>query len=59
MHEVWEHGPKGWVESVQDAEQQIEKALRRLTVEGVLQTSTLQSRGSQPVQMKITVHDIE
>jgi len=58
-HEVWSHGPKEWVESTQDAEQNIEKALRNLTKEGVFKTSTTKSRGGKPLEMKVTVEDIE
>jgi DNA-binding PadR family transcriptional regulator len=58
-HEVWAHGPKEWVQSVSDAEQQIEKALRTLSVEGIFKTSTMKSRGGKPVEMRVTVEDIE
>jgi hypothetical protein len=58
-HAVWAHGPDEWVESVQDAEQQVENTLRTLTVEGVFKTSTVRSRNGNPVEMKVTVEDIE
>jgi DNA-binding PadR family transcriptional regulator len=58
-HEVWAHGPNEWVQSVSDAEQQIEKALRTLSVEGIFKTSTMKSRGGKPVEMRVTVEDIE
>ncbi len=57
-HGVWAHGPDEWVTSVQEAEQQVEKALRRLTREGIFNTSTTKSRAGKPVEMKVTVEEI-
>jgi len=58
-HAVWAHGPDEWVTSTQDAEQQVEKALRTLTQEGIFRTSTTKSRAGKPVEMKVTVEEIE
>jgi hypothetical protein len=58
-HEVWMHGPDDWIQSTQQAEQKIEEALRTLTKEGVFKTSTTKSRGSQPLEMKVTIEDID
>jgi DNA-binding PadR family transcriptional regulator len=58
-HGVWSHGPEEWVKSTQDAEQNIEKALRTLTKEGIFKTSTTKSQAGQPVEMRVTVEDIE
>ena len=57
-HEVWYHGPDEWVESVNDAEQEVEKAIRTLTMEGVFDTSTLKSRGGEPLEMKVSVKEV-
>jgi ABC-type dipeptide/oligopeptide/nickel transport system ATPase component len=57
-HEVWAYGPDEWIESVTDAEEHIEKALRNLTVEGVFKTSIIESRGDQPVKMDVQVDEI-
>ena len=54
-HEVWQHGPDEWIQNTQDAETEIEKAIRRLTVEGIFQTSTTKSRAGQPLEMKVHV----
>jgi DNA-binding PadR family transcriptional regulator len=58
-HAVWGHGPDEWVTSTQDAEQQIEKALRTLTKEGIFKTSTTKSQAGHPVEMKVSVEDID
>jgi hypothetical protein len=58
-HAVWNHGPDEWVETTQEAEQKIEKTLRRLTEEGVFKTSTTKNKGGQPVEMRVTIEDIE
>jgi DNA-binding PadR family transcriptional regulator len=58
-HPVWSHGPEDWVDSTQAAERNIEKALRNLTKEGVFRTSTTKSRGGKPLEMRVTVEDIE
>ena len=57
-HEVWQTGPDEWIESPSEAEQEIEKAIRKLTVEGVFKTSTVKSRGGQPLEMKVSVRDV-
>lgn len=58
-HIVWSHGPDEWVEMPADAEQNIEKALRTLTMEGIFQTNTTMSRGGQPVEMRVDVKEID
>jgi DNA-binding PadR family transcriptional regulator len=58
-HPVWSHGPDEWVETTQEAEQYIEKALRTLTKEGLFKTSTTKSRGGKPVEMKVTIEEYE
>ena len=58
-HPAWSHGPDEWVETTQDAEQNIEKALRTLTKEGIFKTSTTKSRGGKPLEMRVTVEDID
>ena len=57
-HAVWTAGPDEWIETPNDAEQEIEQAIRRLTVDGVFQTSTTKSRGGEPLEMKVTVKDV-
>lgn len=54
-HDVWLHGPTDWVETSQDAERQIEKAMRTLTEEGIFKTSTIRKKGNQPLSMKVSV----
>ena len=58
-NEVWQYGPDGWVETVADAEQQIEKALRTLSTENIFKTSVMKSRAGTPIEMKVAVEDIE
>jgi uncharacterized ubiquitin-like protein YukD len=58
-HLAWSHGPDEWVKTVQDAEQNVESALRNLTKEGVFKTSTVKSSGGVPVEMKVTIEDID
>jgi len=58
-HEVWQYGPDGWVETVSDAEQQIEKALRTLSTENIFKTSVMKSRAGTPIEMKVSVEDVE
>lgn len=57
-HEVWASGPDEWVETPNDAEKEIDKAMRRLVKEGVMKTSTTKSRGGQPLAMRVTVKDV-
>lgn len=57
-HEVWTHGPDEWVTTTQEAEQNVEKALRNLTVEGIFQTNITKSRGGQPLEMRVNVKEI-
>lgn len=58
-HEVWAQGPKGWVESKQDASSAIEQVLRRFTQEGVMKMSTVEHSGGEPVSMRVTIEDVE
>ena len=58
-HEAWSYGPDDWVTTSQEAEQNVEKALRNLTRSGIFKTSTVKSRGGQALEMKVTVEDIE
>jgi hypothetical protein len=57
-HEVWQSGPDGWVESPQDAEKEVDKAMRRLAKDGVFRTSTTKSRAGEPLVMEVTVKDV-
>ena len=57
-HPVWSSGPEEWAETPSKVEQEIEKAIRNLTVEGVFQTSTTKSRGGEPLEMKVSVRDV-
>jgi len=57
-HEVWKRGPDGWVETPNNAEEKIDKAMRRLVKEGVMKTSTTKSRGGQPLAMRVTVKNV-
>ena len=57
-HPVWSNGPEEWAETPSKVEQEIEKAIRNLTVEGVFQTSTTKSRGGEPLEMKVSVRDV-
>lgn len=57
-HAVWAHGPDEWVTSTQEAETQVEKALRTLTQEGIFRTSTTKSRAGKPVEMKVSIEEI-
>jgi len=58
-HDVWQHGPDEWIESTADAEQHIEKALRTLSTENIFKTSVMKSRGGQPIEMKVTVEEVD
>jgi hypothetical protein len=57
-HAVWDHGPNDWVESINDAETEVENAMRTLTQAGVFKTSTVESRAGQPIEMKVSVKDV-
>jgi hypothetical protein len=58
-HSVWNHGPDEWVETVSKAEEEIENALRTLTVEGVLQTSVMDHNSAgEPLSMRVRVKDV-
>lgn len=57
-HEVWAHGPEDWVDSVGKAEEEVENALRNLTVEGVLQTTVMAQRAGEPLKMKVELKDV-
>jgi hypothetical protein len=58
-HTVWSHGPEEWVETVSKAEEEIENALRTLTVNGVLQTSVMDHNSSgEPLSMRVKVKDV-
>lgn len=54
-HEVWHYGPDDWIESEQEAERQIEGAIRTLTEEGVFRTNTIRKKGNTPLAMKVSV----
>ena len=54
-HEVWAYGPDGWVETPQDTEREIEKALRKLSSLGLFKTRTLTSEGGEPLSVTVTV----
>ncbi len=57
-HYVWNHGPDEWVETTAEAEEEIENALRRLTVEGVMNTSILETTdGGDPLKMKVNIKE--
>ena len=57
-HEIWTYGPDGWVSSPQDAEREIEKSLRKLTVNNIFKTTTTKSRGGKPLAMSIEIDDL-
>lgn len=57
--EVWDHGPDDWITTPAEADSQISKAIRKLTTEGVFKTSVTKRRGNKPLEMKVTVEDIE
>lgn len=58
-HQVWEYGPDEWVQSEAAADSEITQAIRKLTSEGVLKTSVTKRRGAQPLEMNVSVEDIE
>jgi hypothetical protein len=57
--EVWDYGPDDWITTPAEADTQISQAIRKLTSEGVFKTSVTKRRGNKPLEMKITVEDIE
>jgi hypothetical protein len=57
-HPVWTFGPDEWVTTESEADTEVSQAIRRLTSEGVLKTSITKRRGEQPLEMHITVEDI-
>jgi hypothetical protein len=57
-HEIWTYGPDGWIDSPQDAEREIEKTLRKLTVNNIFKTKTTKSRGGKPLAMSIEIEDL-
>lgn len=57
-YKVWSYGPDEWVETQNDAEQEIEKAIRNLTIEGVFETSTMKSRAGKPLEMRVSVKEV-
>jgi hypothetical protein len=58
-HDVWDYGPDDWVTSEAEASAEVSKAIRKLTSEGVFKTSVTERRGSTPVEMRVTVEDVE
>jgi hypothetical protein len=58
-HHVWDYGPDEWVQSRSEADKEVSKAIRQLTTDGVLQTSVTERRGSQPVEMRVTVNSVD
>lgn len=57
--EIWTYGPDEWITSTSDAETQISQAIRKLTSEGIFRTSVTKRRGNKPLEMEVTVEDIE
>lgn len=56
-HSVWQHGPDDWVDSTAAAEKEIENALRKLTVEGVMKTSVTETTPEgEPLKMAVQVN---
>ncbi len=58
-HESWAYGPDDWVETPQQAERQIEAAIRKLAEEGIYKTTTIRKKGNQPLTMKVSVASAE
>jgi hypothetical protein len=58
-HDVWTHGPDEWVTDRAEADTEISQAIRTLTSEGVLETDVTKRRGAQPLEMQVSVKDIE
>ena len=58
-HRVWNHGPDEWVETTAEAEEEVENAMRTLSVEGVMQTSVTETTDTgEPKVMKVTVDEV-
>jgi hypothetical protein len=58
-HEVWTYGPDEWIETPNEANVEVSQAIRKLTSEGVLKTKVTKRRGSEPIEMSVTVEDID
>jgi len=58
-HEVWTYGPDEWITSEVEADTQVSQAIRKLTSQGILKTSVTKRRGSEPLEMNVTVKPIE
>jgi hypothetical protein len=58
-HEAWSYGPDDWVETPQQAERQIESAIRQLAEEGIYKTTTIRKKGNQPLTMEVSVASAE
>jgi hypothetical protein len=58
-HEVWTHGPDEWIQTANEAETEVSQAIRRLTSEGVLKTSVTKRRGAEPLEMQVTVKEVD
>jgi hypothetical protein len=58
-HSVWAHGPDEWITSPTEADAQVSQAIRKLTSEGVFKTSVTKRRGNEPMEMSVTVEEIE
>jgi len=56
---VWDYGPDEWVTTPAEADTQVSQAIRNLTNEGVFRTSVTKRRGNKPLEMEVTVEDIE
>lgn len=54
-HEVWDYGPDEWVVDKNDAESEVEQAIRRLTEEDIFRTNVIRKKGNQPLSMKVSV----
>ena len=58
-HAVWTYGPDEWIQTENEAETQVSQAIRQLTSEGVLKTSVTKRRGDEPLEMQVTVNEVE
>ena len=54
-HEVWEYGPDDWIETRNEAEREIEAAIRHLTETGIFRTEVVRKSGNTPVAIKVEV----
>jgi hypothetical protein len=54
-HVVWQSGPDGWVENVNDTEKEASNALQKFSQEGLLNTSVLAKKGKDVKKMKVGV----